>query len=80
MLEIYRAIESYLAALGLTALSASVIFGALYAALKWFGEQWITSKFSERLESFKHAQQREIEQLKFKSTRQWIARLSSSTA
>jgi hypothetical protein len=65
MLEIYRAIEPYLAALGLTALSASVILGALYAALKWFGEQWVTSKFSERLESFKHAQQREIEQLKF---------------
>jgi hypothetical protein len=54
-----------LAAIGLTAVSGAVIFGALLGALRWFGERWIVSKFSERLESFKHAQQREIEQLKF---------------
>jgi hypothetical protein len=65
MLELYRAIEPYLAALGLTALSAGVIGAALFGAIKWFGESWITSKFSERLETFKHAQQREIEHLKF---------------
>jgi hypothetical protein len=65
MLEIYRMIEPYLAALGLTALSGAVIFGALFGAIKWFGESWMASKFSERLEAFKYAQQREIEQLKF---------------
>jgi hypothetical protein len=65
MLELYRAIEPYLAAIGLTALSGAVIFGALLGALRWFGERWVVSKFSERLEAFKHAQQREIEQLKF---------------
>jgi hypothetical protein len=65
MLNLYRAIEPYLAALGLTALSAGVIFAALFGAMRWFGESWINSKFSERLEAFKHAQQREIEHLKF---------------
>jgi hypothetical protein len=65
MFELYRAIEPYLAALGLTALSGAVVFGALFAALKWFGEHWINSKFSERMEAFKYAQQRELEQLKF---------------
>src|SRR5258705_490900 len=49
MLNLYRAIEPYLAALGLTALSAGVIFAALFGAMRWFGESWINSKFSERL-------------------------------
>lgn len=65
MMAVYHAIEPYLAALGLTALSASVILGGVYAALKSFGDKWVTSKFSERLEAFKHQQQREIERLKF---------------
>ena len=33
--------------------------------MKLFGEHWVTAKFSERLEAFKHGQQREIETLKF---------------
>jgi cell division protein FtsB len=65
VLELYHAIEPYLAAFGFTALSAAIVFGALFGALKWFGENWINSKFSERLEAFKYAQQRELEQLKF---------------
>ena len=47
MLEIYRIIQPYLAALGLTALTTGIILGALYGALKWFGEKWVTSKFTE---------------------------------
>jgi len=58
MLDLYRAIEPYRPALGFTALSAGVIFAALFGAMRWFGESWIASKFSERLEAFKHAQQR----------------------
>jgi hypothetical protein len=62
--QAYQAIEPYLAALGLSALGLGGIFLVAIAAVKWFGERWVTSKFNERLEAFKHAQQREIEQLK----------------
>lgn len=65
MLEIYRAVEPYFAVLGITAVSAAAIVAAAFAGIKWFGERWITAKFSERLEAFKHAQQQEIEHLKF---------------
>jgi hypothetical protein len=61
----YNVIQPYLAAVGLSALGFGSVFLAAVAAVKWFGESWVTSKFSERLEAFKHAQQREIEQLKF---------------
>jgi hypothetical protein len=61
----YNSIQPYLAALGLSALGFGSVFLAAVAAVRWFGESWVTSKFSERLEAFKHAQQREIEQLKF---------------
>jgi hypothetical protein len=69
----YNSIQPYLAALGLSALGFGIVFLAAVAAVKWFGESWVTSKFSERLEAFKHAQQREIEQLKSRSTLPWIA-------
>ena len=61
----YGAIEPYLAAVGLSVVGFGSVFLACFAVLKWFGERWVTAKFSERLEAFKHAQQREIEQLKF---------------
>jgi hypothetical protein len=65
IMNAYNLIEPYLAALGLSALGFGSIFLAAAAAVKWFGESWVTAKFSERLEAFRHAQQREIEQLKF---------------
>lgn len=65
MAELYAAMEPYLAAAGLSALTFGTVFLSAFAALKWFGERWVTAKFGERLEAFKHAQQREIEQLKF---------------
>ena len=32
---------------------------------KTFGEKWLSAKFNERLESYRHAQQKELERLKF---------------
>jgi hypothetical protein len=63
--NVYATIQPYLALFGLSALTFGSLFFAAVAAIKWFGETWVASKFSERLEAFKHAQQREIEQLKF---------------
>lgn len=37
-----------------------------YALLKIFGEKWLTARFEERLAAHKHAQQKELEELRFK--------------
>lgn len=65
MLAIYSTIEPYLAAVGLSAVGFGGVFLAAFGAMKLFGDRWVTAKFNERLEAFKHGQQREIETLKF---------------
>jgi hypothetical protein len=37
-----------------------------YALFKLFSEKWLTAKFDERLASYKHQQQKELEELRFK--------------
>jgi hypothetical protein len=37
-----------------------------FALFKVFGEKWLNAKFEERLAEYKHAQQKEIEQLTFR--------------
>jgi hypothetical protein len=53
-----------------TALGAVVVVGGGFATIaynifKVFGEKWLNAKFVERLAAYRHAQQRELEQLKF---------------
>lgn len=43
----------------------SALVGAAYALLRYLSDKWISAKFQERLEAFKHAQQREVEGLRF---------------
>lgn len=50
-----------LAQFGITVFSAAAI---AYGAFKWFGKRWIEHRFSERLEAFRHAKNREIEALR----------------
>ncbi len=38
---------------------------AVYGVFKLLGEKWLNAKFEERLAAYKHAQQRELEHLKF---------------
>ena len=45
---------------GVTVLS----IGAAYLMFKLLSEKWLNAKFDERLAAYKHAQQRELEQLK----------------
>ncbi|MGQ2186068.1 hypothetical protein ACT4MK_22325 [Bradyrhizobium barranii] len=40
--------------------------GFSYWLFKQFSEKWLTAKFNERLEDYKHKQQRELEELRFK--------------
>jgi hypothetical protein len=36
-----------------------------YGIFRYLGQKWLDAKFEERLAAYKHAQQRELEQLKF---------------
>lgn len=61
----YALLEPYLALLGI-ATSAIITIGlASWGAVKLVGERWISNRFNEKLEAFKHAQQQELEHLKF---------------
>ncbi|CAN5520649.1 hypothetical protein BH10PLA2_BH10PLA2_01060 [soil metagenome] len=51
-------------AFGLLVTIVLAVILALWALSKYLGDKWITAKFSQQLEAFKHQQQREIEQLK----------------
>jgi hypothetical protein len=47
--------------LGITAIAA---VGVAWIFFRYLGDKWITGKFGEKLEAFKHVQQREIEQMR----------------
>jgi hypothetical protein len=51
---------------GVAAVSAAV--AVAYWIFKSFSEKWLTSKFDERLAAYKHEQQKELEQLRYKIT------------
>ncbi|WP_210482929.1 hypothetical protein [Microvirga antarctica] len=38
----------------------------VYGLFRYLGERWLTAKFDERLQAYKHAQQKELEQLRFR--------------
>jgi len=63
MLDLYRAIEPYPAALGFTALSAGVIFVVLFGAMRWFAGLHRNSASASRRSST--LSNDEIEHLKF---------------
>lgn len=53
------------AALGYLGVTVAAATGLAYWLFKLFSDKWLTAKFNERLEDYKHAQQRELEQLRF---------------
>jgi hypothetical protein len=55
----------------LTAIGAFIVAGGgvgaiAYALFRFFSEKWLNAKFEERLAAYKHAQQKELEELRFK--------------
>jgi hypothetical protein len=62
MLEI---VEKIAALFGAAVFALSTLTGLALWLFKLLGEKWLSSKFSERLEAFKHDQQKEIEHLRF---------------
>lgn len=56
-------IAGLLGTLGITAVAAA---GAAYVLFRYLGDKWLTGKFDQSLEAFKHSQQRELEHLRFR--------------
>jgi hypothetical protein len=55
----------------MAALGAFVVVGGgaaaiAFALFRFLGEKWLSAKFNERLEAYKHAQQQELERLKLR--------------
>ena len=59
-------LKSLLALLGGGAVVLASLAGFAYWLFKQFSDKWLTAKFSERLEAYKHEQQKELEELRFK--------------
>ncbi|MGD0109242.1 MAG: hypothetical protein ABSC06_35180 [Rhodopila sp.] len=63
--ELLKLLQPWFALLGSFAAIAALLVAAAYGLFRLLGEKWLNSKFEERLAAYKHAQQRELEQLKF---------------
>jgi len=57
-------LSQFLAAVGAAGLTIAAVVGAAYGLFKLLGEKWLTQKFNERLESYRHEQQKALERLK----------------
>lgn len=59
-------LEEALKAIGLVVVAGGGLTAMVYAIFKRFGEKWLDAKFEERLAAYKHEQQKELEQVRFK--------------
>lgn len=59
-------LTNILAALGTLGLTVGIAATAAYGLFRLLGDKWLSTKFNERLESYKHAQQREMEHWRLK--------------
>jgi hypothetical protein len=59
-------IANFGAVIGYGILGSGALVTLAYWLFKMFSEKWLSAKFNERLETFKHEQQKELEQLRFK--------------
>jgi hypothetical protein len=61
-----EAVKAIFALVGLVIGAGGGIAIIAYGLLRFFGEKWMNAKFEERLAAFKHAQEKELEELRFK--------------
>ncbi|SRR5579871_2090042 len=59
-------VEQVLTALGGLAAVVIAIAAACFGLFRVFGERWMAAKFDEKLAAYRHEQQKELEQLRFK--------------
>src|SRR4051794_22694874 len=62
----WAVIEPLLATLGGVAVALGLTGAAAFGLFKLVGEKWLTARFDERLAEYRHAQQKELERLRFK--------------
>jgi hypothetical protein len=58
--------DDILKVVGAFVLASGGLSAVVYGAFKLFAQKWLESKFSEKLASYKHEQDKEIERLRFK--------------
>jgi hypothetical protein len=58
-------VKELAAALGALVAGVGGVTAFAFVLFKWLGEKWLSAKFAERLEAFRHEQQKEIEQVRF---------------
>jgi hypothetical protein len=58
--------KDLLALAGGGAVVIAAVAGFSYWLFRLFSEKWLTARFNERLEAYKHQQQKELEELRFK--------------
>jgi hypothetical protein len=59
-------ITNLLATIGGVLIAGGVVTTAAFYLFRLFGEKWLSARFDQQLASFKHAQQKEIEELRYK--------------
>lgn len=64
--ETWQWIQPVLTAVGALLIGGGALTGIAYWLFKQFAAKWLDSKFAERLQSLKHIQQTELEELKLK--------------
>ena len=58
-------IRILLQSIGALAVSVGAIVAFAYWLFRLFSDKWLTAKFAERLEDYKHSQQKELENIRF---------------
>lgn len=58
--------EDFLAGIGTLVIAAGGGAAVAVAVIRAFGEKWLEQKFATQLESFKHEQQKEMEQVRYR--------------
>ena len=57
--------ENFFQWIGAITVPAGAIVAFAYWLFKLFSDKWLTAKFAERLENYKHSQQKELENVRF---------------
>jgi hypothetical protein len=62
----YESLNTLLAAIGGVAVVVTALTAGAYGLFRLFAERWLKNRFDQQLETFRHAQQKELEELRYK--------------